>query len=72
MSAVPAAVSEMNVGEGFLRRNVRRVDTVSEQVVRGDVEALCQNAANTNAREDIDDIICEPAPIGETSCITSD
>ena len=55
----------MHIRERLLRRNVRRVDTIADQVVGRDVETGTQNAAGNNPRSDIDHVIGETTAIGE-------
>ena len=67
MTAVASTVCKVHVRERLLRRNVRSVDAIAEQVVRRDIERrAAQNAANAHPLNDVYHIIRETAAIGET------
>src|SRR5579864_6546304 len=72
MTAIASTVCIVNIRELLLRRNVGRVDTIAEPVVRRNVESRAENAAGNDSRGYVDDVIRETATIGVTRRIASD
>ena len=72
MAAVAPAVCIVNIRERLLRRYVRSIDAIAEQVVRRDIEARTKNTARDDSFGNVDDIIGKPAAIGESCRITSE
>lgn len=67
MPAIAPAIGIVNVWEGLLRRDVRSIHAVADQVVRRDIEAGNQYAAAHHPGCDVNNIVREPAAVGKAA-----
>jgi hypothetical protein len=62
----------MNVRERLLRRNVRRIHAIANQVVGRYIKAGAENAAPNHTRSNVNHVIGQASPIGEARRIAGD
>jgi len=72
MAAVASTVCKVHIRKRLLRRNVGSVDTIADQAVWGNTEPGAENAASDDSCGNIDHVVGQTAPIGESRGIASD